>query len=77
MIFRYIRDKLSSSRPETVELTNLRIWCNQYQIKTVRLEKELKHVIELLRKHEPYITDDSIFNESSTENKCNSCVLDV
>ncbi|CAH1714483.1 uncharacterized protein LOC114132175 [Aphis gossypii] len=73
----YIRDKLTSSRPETVELQNLRIWCDQYQTKTIRLEKELKHVIERLRKHEPYITDDSLFNESSKENECKSCVLDV
>uniref|UniRef100_A0A2S2NT26 c-Myc-binding protein n=1 Tax=Schizaphis graminum TaxID=13262 RepID=A0A2S2NT26_SCHGA len=73
----YIRDKLTSSRPETVELQNLRIWCDQYQTKTIRLEKELKHVIELLRKHEPYITDDSLFNESTKENDCGACVLDV
>lgn len=39
------------------------------------LEKELKHVIERLRKYEPYNTDDSFFNES--ENDCKSCVLDV
>ncbi|XP_060880088.1 formin-1-like [Metopolophium dirhodum] len=73
----YIRDKLSSSRPETIELKNLRIWCEQYQTKTIRLEKELKHVIERLRKYEPYITDDSLLNESSTEKDCNSCVSDV
>lgn len=72
-----MRDKLSSSQPEIVELKNLRIWCDQYQTKTIRLEKELKHVIERLRKHEPYITDDSLFNENSTEKDCNSCVLDV
>jgi len=37
----------------------------------------LKHVIERLRKYEPYITDDSLLNESSTEKDCNSCVSDV
>jgi len=37
----------------------------------------LKHVIERLRKYEPYITDDSLLNESSTEKDCNSCGLDV
>lgn len=64
---RYIRDKLACSRPEMIELSNLRLWCEQYQTKTIRLEKELKHVIERLRKHEPYNTDDSLF-ESSSEN---------
>ncbi|XP_025417260.1 uncharacterized protein LOC112688323 isoform X2 [Sipha flava] len=73
----YIRDKLNCSRPEIVELSNLRLWCDQYQTRTVRLEKELKHVIEQLRKYEPYNTDDSLFNECSTENDCKSCVLDV
>lgn len=68
---------MSSSRPEAVELKNLRIWCDQYQTKTIRLEKELKHVVERLRKYEPYITDDSFLNESSAGNDCNSCVLDV
>ncbi|VVC24676.1 Hypothetical protein CINCED_3A020586 [Cinara cedri] len=72
----YIRDKLACSKPEVAELSNLRQWCEQYQIKTMRLEKELKHVIERLRKHEPYITDDSLF-ENSAENDCKSCVLDT
>lgn len=71
---RYIRDKLNCSRPEMVELSNLRLWCDQYQTRTLRLEKELKHVIERLKKHEPYNTDDSLFNESSSDYDCKTCV---
>lgn len=65
------------SRPETIELSNLRLWCEQYQIKTARLEKELQHVIELLRKYEPYISDDSLLNQISSGNDCQSCELNV
>lgn len=43
----------------------------------MRLEKELKNVIERLRKHEPYNIDDSLFNVISTENDCKSCVKDT
>lgn len=60
-----------------VELSNLRLWCDQYQTRALRLEKELKHVIERLKKYEPYITDDSLFNESSSDNDCKTCVLDI
>lgn len=34
-------------------------------------------MIERLRKHEPYITDDSLFNANSRENECKSCELNV
>lgn len=34
-------------------------------------------MIERLRKYEPYSTDDSLFNECSSENDCKTCVLDV
>lgn len=60
-----------------VELSNLRLWCDQYQTRVLRLEKELKHVIERLTKYEPYITDDSLFNESSSDIDCKTCVLDI
>lgn len=43
----------------------------------MRLEKELQHVIERLRKYEPYSSDDSLFNDCSSENDCKSNVLDV
>lgn len=43
----------------------------------MRLEKELKNVIERLRKHEPYNTDDSLFKVISAENDCKSCVKDA
>lgn len=76
-IFRYIRDKLNCSRPDMVELSNLRFWCDQYQTRALRLEKELKHVIERLKKHEPYNTDDSLFNENSLDNNYKTCVLDI
>lgn len=34
-------------------------------------------MIERLKKHEPYNTDDSLFNESSSDNDCKTCVLDI
>lgn len=35
-------------------------------------------MIDRLRKYEPYITDESLFNKSnSIEDNCKSCVLDV
>lgn len=46
-------------------------------MKTKSLEKELKHVIERLRKYEPYTTDDSLFNENPQNTPCKSCELEV
>ncbi|XP_050436354.1 uncharacterized protein LOC126843086 [Adelges cooleyi] len=73
----YIRDKLCSSRSEAIELANLRHWCEQYQNKTMRLEKELKDVIKRLRKYESYNSDDSLFSENLSDNNCTTCVLDA
>lgn len=77
LFYSYIRDKLNCTRPELIELENLRQWCEQYQTKTTLLEKELEHVIGRLRKHEPYITSTFLFNENSAENDCKTCELDV
>lgn len=46
-------------------------------MKTESLEKELKHVIERLRKYEPYTTDNSLFNENPPNIPCKSCELEV
>lgn len=76
LFLRFIRDKLTCSQPEMIELSNLRLWCEQYQTKIMRLEKELKHVIERLRKHEPYNTDDSLF-ECSAKKDNKTCKFDI
>lgn len=43
----------------------------------MRLEKELKNVIDRLNKYEPYVSTDDTLDENPSEHHCKTCVLNV